>query len=84
MYDQMMQYVKDTNNQCNIILCNSCPRGDTSTSEVNDIIKSHTQHYGISLIDQNKAFHDRDGNIITGYYDTDYTWDNEYRSHKSE
>ena len=50
------------------------PQGDTSTSEVNDIIKSLTQHYGISLIDQNKAFHDRDGNIITGYCDTDYIY----------
>ena len=27
MYDQMIQYVKESNNQCKIILCSSCPRG---------------------------------------------------------
>ena len=71
MFDQLIQYIKEANNQCRVILCNTCPRGDTSTSEVNDIIRTLAEHHGIRLIDQDKVFHDRHGNIITGYYDTD-------------
>ena len=40
MFDQLIQYIKEANNQCRVILCNTCPRGDTSTSEVNDIIRT--------------------------------------------
>lgn len=71
MFDQVIQHIKGANNQCKIILCTSCPRSDTSTSDVNDIIQTLAQHHNISFIDQNKAFHDRHGNIIAGYYDTD-------------
>ena len=71
MFDQVIQYIKESNSQCKIHLCLTCPRGDTSTKEVNDIILSLAQHYGIGLIDQDRAFHNKHGNIITGYYDTD-------------
>ena len=71
MYDKLIQYIKVQNTQCKIMLCNSCPRGDTSTTELNEIIQSLTEHYGASLIDQDKAFHDRKGYVIHGYYDTD-------------
>ena len=71
VYDQTIQFIKETNNQCQIILCNSCPRGDTCISEVNDIIRSLAEYHHVSLIDQNRAFHDRNGTVITNYYDTD-------------
>ncbi|MEW8340004.1 MAG: GDSL-type esterase/lipase family protein [Candidatus Thiodiazotropha taylori] len=71
VFDQVIQHIKAANNQCKIILCASCPRSDTSTSDVNDIMHTLAQHHNISFIDQNKAFHDRRGNIIAGYYDTD-------------
>ncbi|MEW8546817.1 MAG: GDSL-type esterase/lipase family protein, partial [Candidatus Thiodiazotropha sp.] len=69
--DQVIQYIREANNQCIIILCNTCPRGDTSTIDINDVTQSLAQHHGICLIDLNKAFHDRHGNIIAGYYHTD-------------
>ena len=71
IYDQLMQYIKDSNEHFKIIICNSCPRGDTSTSEVNDIIQTLAEHHGVCLIDQDKAFYDRHGKLIEGYYDTD-------------
>ena len=71
MFDQVIQYIKESNSQCKIHLCITCPRDDTSTKEVNDIILSLAQHYGIGLIDQDRAFHNKHGNIITGYNDTD-------------
>ena len=70
-FDQVIQHIKESNNQCKIVLCTSCPRGDTCVSEVNNIIQSLTQDHGIGLIDQNKAFHNKHGNIITGYYESD-------------
>ena len=71
MYDRLIQHIKEASCHCKIILCNSCPRGDTSTTELNDIIQTLAEHHGTSLIDQDKAFHDRHGNLIHGYYDTD-------------
>ena len=71
VFDQVIQHIKGANNQCKIILCASCPRSDTSTSDINDIIQTLAQHHHISFIDQNKAFHERHGNIIAGYYETD-------------
>ena len=70
-YDQVIQHIKESNKNCKIILCLSCPRGDTCTSEVNNIIQSLAQHHGIGLIDQDKAFHNKHGNIIAGYFHTD-------------
>ena len=71
IYDQLIQYIKDSNEHCKITICNSYPRSDTSTSEVNDIIQTLAEHHGVCLIDQDKAFYDRHGKIIEGYDDTD-------------
>ena len=71
MFDQVIRHIKESNGRCKIHLCLTCPRGDMSTKEVNDIIQSLAQHYGIGLIDQDRAFHNKNGNIITGYYDSD-------------
>ena len=70
-YGQLIQYIKDSNEQCKIIICNTCPRGDTSTSEVNDIIRTLAEHHGVCLIDQDRAFYNRHGKIIESYYDSD-------------
>ena len=70
-YDQLIQYIKDSNEQCKIIICNTCPRGDKSTSEVNDIIRTLAEHHGVCLIDQDRAFYNRHGKIIESYYDSD-------------
>ena len=70
-YDQLLQFIKESNSQCKILMSNSCPRGDTSTSDINDIIQALAEYHGAKFIDQYKAFHDRHGNIIEGYYDTD-------------
>ena len=70
-YDQLLQFIKESNSQCKILMSNSCPRGDTSTSDINDIIQALAEYHGAIFIDQYKAFHDRYGNIIQGYYNTD-------------
>ena len=70
-YDQLIQHIKDVNDQCQIFLCNSCPRGDCSTSEVNDLIKSLAEEYQITMIDVNKSFCDSRKKIIDRYYSKD-------------
>ena len=70
-YDQLIQHIKDVNDQCQIFLCNSCPRGDCSTTEVNDLIKSLAEEYQIAMIDVNKSFCDSRKKIIDRYYRTD-------------
>ena len=57
--------MRQINNSCHIVLCNSCP---TDTTEVNEAILRLSEQYGISLIDLYKAFHDKDGNVIMRYY----------------
>lgn len=48
-----------------------CPRGDTSTSEVNELIKSLSEEHQIVMIDVDKTFHDSRNNVIRRYYDSD-------------
>ena len=67
-YDQLIQHIKDVNDQCQIFLCNSCPRGDCSTTAVNDLIKSLAEEYQIAMIDVNKSFCDSRKKIIDRYY----------------
>ena len=71
LYSQVIQHIKDTNEHCDILLCNIRPRTDTDVTEVNGIIKSLAEHHGVKLINQNKAFCDRNENMIEKYYDTD-------------
>ena len=70
-YDQLIQHIKDVNDQCEIYLCNSCPRGDCSTTEVNDLIKSLAEEYQITMIDVNKTFCDSKKKIIERYFSND-------------
>ena len=49
-YDKLIQHIKDVNDQCQIYLCNSCPSGDCSTTEVNDLIKSLAEEYKITKL----------------------------------
>ena len=37
-YDQLLQYIKDTNGDINITLCTICPRKDAEVTELNEII----------------------------------------------
>lgn len=71
IYDQVIQHVKQMNNTCHIVLCSSCPRGDTGTSEVNSVIKQLSEHHNTDFIDLNRAFHDKHGHIIECYYNKD-------------
>ena len=70
-YDQLIRHIKGVNSQCQIVLCNMCPRGDTSTSEVNELIKSLSEEHQIVMIDVDKTFHDSRNNVIRRYYDSD-------------
>ena len=70
-YDQLIQHIKGANFQCHVHLCNMCPRGDTSTSEINDMVKSLSEENQIEMIDVSKMFYDSQGNIIRRYYDSD-------------
>ena len=47
VYDQTIQFIKETNNQCQIILFNSCQRGDTCISKVNGIIRSLAEYHHV-------------------------------------
>ena len=71
IYEQMIQCIKGLNRQCKIILCNTCPRGDTSTTEIIEIIQRLSKQHHTTLIDLDQAFHDRNGDIIQRYYTPD-------------
>ena len=71
IYEQMPCYIKKINRECQIILCNTCPRGDTSTPEVTEIIQRLSEHHNAGFIDLSSAFHDRHGDIIDRYYARD-------------
>lgn len=71
IYEQLIQYIKRSNRQCKIILCNTCPRGDTSTTDLNEIIQRLSKQHHATLIDLDQAFHDRHGDIIQRYYTSD-------------
>ena len=59
IYDQVIQHIKVTNRECNIITCNICPRRDTSTADMNEVIKQISEQHSTSFIDLGRAFHDR-------------------------
>ncbi|MEW8542647.1 MAG: GDSL-type esterase/lipase family protein [Candidatus Thiodiazotropha sp.] len=71
IYDQVIQHIKLVNRNCRIILCNICPRGDTSTADMNEVIKQLSQHHDTTLIDMDRAFHDSHGKIIERYFVAD-------------
>ena len=71
VYERVIRHIKQTNSSCKIFMCNSCPRGDTSTAEVNEVIQRLSDYHQTGLINLNKAFHDSHGIIIDRYYATD-------------
>lgn len=70
-YDQLVQHIKSVNSLCHIFLCNSCPRGGISTTEVNGVVSSLAEQHQIKMIDVDKTFHDSRHNIIGRYYGSD-------------
>lgn len=71
IYDQVIQHIKLTNRECNIITCNICPRGDTSTADMNEVIKQISEQHSTTFIDLDRAFHDSHGKVIERYFVTD-------------
>ena len=47
------------------------PRRDADTVEVNEAIHSLCQEHNLTMVDINKAFHDKRGKVIERYYDND-------------
>ena len=39
LYEQVIQYIKQSNDKCQIFLCNICPRADTCVGDINGIIQ---------------------------------------------
>ena len=39
LYEQVIQHIKQSNDKCQIYLCNICPRADTCVGDINDIIQ---------------------------------------------
>lgn len=70
-YDELIKYIKDQNSLCTIVLCNSCPRGDTDTRSVNNTINKLSTQHGTELIDMDRSFHGKDGSIPMKYYSKD-------------
>lgn len=70
-YDQLLDHIKKKNNNCEVLLVNSCPRGDTDTAEVNSIIHSLAEEYHMTFVDAYLAFHNKHGEVIERYYSKD-------------
>ena len=71
LYEQVIQHIKQSNDKCQIFLCNICPRADTCVGDFNDIIQRLSEQHNAKLVDLDSAFHDRHEKIIERYYDTD-------------
>ena len=56
-YDTLLKFIKTKNPGCMLYLCNSCPRGDTDTTNVNTVIKSLAGTHGATYIDAYSAFY---------------------------
>ncbi|MEW8544960.1 MAG: GDSL-type esterase/lipase family protein, partial [Candidatus Thiodiazotropha sp.] len=69
-YEQLLLHIKQ-NSQCKILLVNSCPRGDTDISEVNEVIRGLSEDHEVELVDVNDAFFNKKGELIRRYY----SWD---------
>lgn len=69
-YEQLLSHIKQ-NSQCTVLLVNVCPRGDTDTMEVNDVISRLSEHHNMELIDAFDAFYNKYGEKIDRYYSRD-------------
>lgn len=70
MYRKLLTHIK-LKSDCKMVLVNSCPRGDTDTSAVNNVIRRLSEHYEAEFVDAYKAFYDKNSKLITKYYSTD-------------
>lgn len=69
-YEQLLSKIKQ-NSDCKVYMINSCPRGDTDITEINDVIYRLADHHQLQLIDAHHAFHNKYGEIIDRYYAKD-------------
>ncbi len=60
-YDELIKYIKENNSNCTIVLCNCCPRGDTDTTTVNNVIYKLSKQHGAEYIDMDRSFQGQDG-----------------------
>lgn len=74
-YDHLLNYIKQQNSICKVILCNLCPRTDVDDfelCELNGIIMSLAKEYGHTGADMYSAFHEKDGNVCERFYQNDW------------
>ena len=56
-YEQLIILIREKSAESNIYLCSVCPRGDTSVSDINDMIERQCQYHQGTFIDVNKTFY---------------------------
>ena len=71
LYEQVILNLKKDSEACKIYLCNMSPRSDADTVEVNQVIHRLCQEHSLTMVDINKAFHDKRGKVIERYYGDD-------------
>ena len=67
-YDQMIKYIKNQNPNCDIYLCNMCPRGDTEINRTNEVIKSLSTVHRATYIDVFNGFYDKQKELRSYFY----------------
>ena len=67
-YETLLKFIKTKNAECMVYMCNSCPRGHTDTTRVNNEIKSLAEAHGASYVDANSAFYDYNNELRTKFY----------------
>ncbi|MES9905996.1 MAG: GDSL-type esterase/lipase family protein [Sedimenticola sp.] len=67
-YEQLIMYVKEANNLCNIFICSSCPRGDVNVEDINNILKRQCDTHNLKLIDTHGAYFDKNGQLRSYFY----------------
>ena len=67
-YEQLINLIREKSAESNIYLCNMCPRGDTSMSDINDMIERQSQHHQGTFTDVNKTFYNKYNQLKSHFY----------------
>ena len=67
-YEQLISFIKSKNPTVTIFLCNVCPRGDTSVTDVNELIKRQSAVHETVFIDTCKNFYNKHEQLKSHFY----------------
>ena len=75
--DQLISYIKTENAECDIFICNMCPRSDKNVSTINTIILRQCETHSVIHIDAYRGFFSKRNQLRQHFFKP---WDNVHLS----